>query len=91
MTGALPPAPQGSFASDNAALREQFNRFLAEIRGNGVYDDMRRRWMEDADQAMPPIGNPRPGGVLVVGVSDAGLPFTVVKDGRLVGFDIEQA
>jgi polar amino acid transport system substrate-binding protein len=79
------------FNSANDALREQFNRFLAEIRRNGVYDDMVRRWMEQRDETMPPIDNPRSGDALVVGVSDVGLPFTAVKDGRLVGFDIELA
>jgi polar amino acid transport system substrate-binding protein len=79
------------FASGNDDLREQFNRFLAEIRRNGVYDDMVDRWMEKRDENMPQIDNPRTGGALVVGVSDVGMPFTAVKDGRLVGFDIELA
>jgi polar amino acid transport system substrate-binding protein len=77
------------FNSTNDALREQFNRFLADIRRNGVYDNMVRRWMEQRDETMPPIHNPRSGGVLIAGVSDVGMPFTAVKDGRLVGFDIE--
>ena len=39
---------------------------------------------------MPEIRNPKSNGVLVVGnVSDKGLPFSVVKDNKLIGFDIE--
>jgi len=79
------------FASDNDELRQQFNRFLATIRANGVYDDMIRRWIELREETMPAIDNARTGSPLVVGVSDAGMPFTAVKDGRLVGFDIELA
>jgi polar amino acid transport system substrate-binding protein len=77
------------FNKDDQALRDQFNQFLAKIRQNGVYDDMIRRWMEQRDTRMPAIESSAANGVLVVGTSDAGLPFTAVKDNRLVGFDIE--
>jgi polar amino acid transport system substrate-binding protein len=77
------------FKKDNQALLDLFNRFLAEIRRNGVYEDMVRRWMEQRDTRMPAVENPKTNGVLVVGTSDVGLPFTAVKDNRLVGFDIE--
>ena len=77
------------FKKDNQALRDQFNQFLAEIKQNGVHRDMVRRWMEKGDTRMPVIENAKKNGVLVVGVSDAGMPFTAVKHNRLVGFDIE--
>jgi polar amino acid transport system substrate-binding protein len=77
------------FKKDNQARRERFDRFLAEIRQNGVYEDMVRRWMEQRDTQMPVIENAKANGVLVVGTSDVGLPFTAVKDNRLIGFDIE--
>lgn len=77
------------FKKDNQALRDQFNQFLAEIKQNGVHGEMVRRWMEKGDTRMPVIENAKNNGVLVVGVSDAGMPFTAVKHNRLVGFDIE--
>jgi polar amino acid transport system substrate-binding protein len=77
------------FKKDNEALRDQFNQFIAQIKQNGVYDDMVHRWMEKGDTRMPVIENAKNNGVLVVGVSDAGMPFTAVKHNRLVGFDIE--
>ncbi|WP_340123586.1 ABC transporter permease subunit [Methylobacter svalbardensis] len=77
------------FKKDNQALRDQFNRFLAQIKQNGVHGDMVRRWMEQRDARMPVIENAKANGVIVAGVSDVGLPFTAVKDNRLVGFDIE--
>ena len=79
------------FDKDRDALREQFNAFLAEIRRNGVYDDMIRRWVENGDTTMPEIEKTQSNGELVVGVSDVGLPFAAVKDNQLTGFDIELA
>ncbi|MDP2301679.1 MAG: ABC transporter substrate-binding protein/permease [Ignavibacteria bacterium] len=39
---------------------------------------------------MPEIKNSKRNGTLIVGtVSDKGLPFTIVKDNRMIGFDIE--
>lgn len=79
------------FASSADDLREQFNAFLAEIRQNGVYDDMRARWMEGRGEASPRVDLPADRGVLVAGVSDVGLPFVAVQEGRLTGFDVELA
>lgn len=78
------------FNKDNAALREKFNEFLKQIKATGVYGDMVDRWMNKNDTRMPEIANTKANGVLVVGnVSDKGMPFTAVKDNKLVGFDIE--
>jgi polar amino acid transport system substrate-binding protein len=84
-------APIGmGFHRDNDQLREKFNQFLQQIRQNGVFDDMVDRWMKQGSTRMPKIARAKSNGVLVVGnVSDKGLPFTVVKDNRLIGFDIE--
>ena len=84
-------APIGiGFKKDNAQLREQFNEFLRQIRQNGVYNDMVDRWMKKGSTQMPVIANAKANGVLVIGnVSDKGMPFTVVKDNQLIGFDIE--
>jgi len=50
---------------------------------------MIHRWMEQGDMRMPIIEHTKKNGLLVVGVSDGGMPFTAVQDNRLVGFDIE--
>ncbi|MBS1187621.1 MAG: amino acid transporter rane protein, family / amino acid transporter substrate-binding [Burkholderiaceae bacterium] len=87
----LYPVPIGmGFNKGNDPLREQFNDFLKQIKQNGVYDDMVNRWIKQGNTAMPAIAKSKTNGVLVVGtVSDKGLPFTTVKDGKLIGFDIE--
>ena len=41
------------FNRDNGALRDQFNAFLKEIRSNGTYDDMVKRWVEKGSMEMP--------------------------------------
>ncbi|SFM34136.1 ABC transporter permease subunit [Nitrosomonas communis] len=77
------------FNKDIETLRDQFNQFLSEIKQSGIYHDMIHRWMEQGETHMPIIENIKPDGVLIAGISDAGLPFTAVKDNQLVGFDIE--
>jgi len=79
------------FGKENENLRKRFNTFLSGIRRNGVYDDMINRWMKRGETDMPKIAAPKAGGDLVIGVCNAGFPFTAVKDNRLVGFDIELA
>lgn len=79
------------FSKGRPELRQQFNRFLADIRANGVYVDMVRRWMEQGATAMPELPAAATSGELVVGVSDVGTPFVMVKDNALVGFDVELA
>jgi len=79
------------FNKDNDGLREQFNTFLDKIKAEGVYNDMLKRWMDQGLVEMPPLKLPdHPMGVLRLGVvSDLGLPWTIIKDGQLCGFDIE--
>ncbi len=77
------------FNKNNPQLRAQFDQFLAQIKKDGTYDDMVKRWIRNGDTAMPQIKAANTNGTLHVAVSDVGLPFVAVKDNRLVGFDIE--
>ena len=78
------------FNQQSDGLREQFNAFLKEIKSNGIYRDMEDRWMTRGLSEMPGIKNEKKNGQLKAGiVSDLGLPTTIIKDGKLVGFDIE--
>ncbi len=79
------------FQKQDIALRSQFNRFLAEARRNGVYDDMLKRWLDQGDLNLPSIEMPASGKPLGVGVSVGGMPFVGVQDNQLVGFDVELA
>ena len=77
------------FQKGNPMLRDAFNRFLAEIRKNGVHADMVDRWLTRRDTRMPTLPAPRSNGAIVVGVSAGGLPYAAIQDGVYVGFDIE--
>ncbi len=78
------------FNREQGALRKQFNAFLKEIKSNGTYADMVSRWMEKGIMEMPRIESSKKNGVLRAGVvNDLGMPFGLIKDGQLIGFDIE--
>lgn len=79
------------FHKKNSALRDEFNRFLKEIRSDGTYDAMFKRWfIEDAESAvMPPFTNPVSDKKLAVGISTEDLPYVAFMNGDYVGFDIE--
>jgi polar amino acid transport system substrate-binding protein len=78
------------FNRNNDALRLKFNEFLKEIRGNGVYADMDRRWMKEGIMEMPDIPEATGSPALRTGiVNDMGMPFGLMKDGKNIGFDVE--
>ena len=53
---------------------------------------MVKRWVEEGRMEMPRIVSSNKNGVLRAGViDDAGMPFSLIKDGQLIGFDIEMA
>ncbi len=78
------------FNQNDREYREKFNEFLSEIRKNGIYDDMYRRWITNHESSMPEIKHTNTNGNFSVGiVSDTGLPFVAVRNNKLAGFDIE--
>lgn len=78
------------FRKQSSGLRDGFNRFLAQIKGNGMYAAMVERWIRKRDSRMPDIAAGKDG-VLTVGVSIAEAPFAYNLDNQLLGFDIELA
>jgi polar amino acid transport system substrate-binding protein len=79
------------FNKKNPAMRNEFNAFMKEIRKNGIYDEMHKRWFtEDAEEAiMPKISNYSSGKKLTVAVSVDDLPYVSYMNGEYAGFDIE--
>jgi polar amino acid transport system substrate-binding protein len=80
-----------AFHQEDDSLRLSFNRFLDQIRKNGIFDDMVNRWITGENGVMPTLpANPPTKASLVVGIiSDIGLPFTTVRNNHLEGFNIE--
>lgn len=79
-----------AFRLEDRDLVQSFNRFLQQIRSDGTYDDMIRHWMEEGSNTMPQLPAAGSGKPLVAGIlSDNGLPFIVMQNNRLIGFNIE--
>ncbi|WP_028323263.1 ABC transporter permease subunit [Desulfatirhabdium butyrativorans] len=80
------------FNKNNVELRTRFNTFLKEIKANGQYDDMVRRWILQGNTQPVEVEMAKTNGRLIIGTtSNTGLPFTIVKENRMIGFDIELA
>lgn len=77
------------FRRDNNNLKSLFNKYLEEIKKDGTHKDMIDRWMNMGATVMPVFKSQKSNGTLVVGISSGGLPFSVIKDNELTGFDIE--
>ena len=55
------------FRKDNPGLRDEFNRFLAQIEEDGTLADMVDRWMNQHSTEMPVVAAVNPHGSLAVG------------------------
>jgi polar amino acid transport system substrate-binding protein len=79
------------FNKNNEALLSEFNSFLKEIRADGTYDIMFRRWfVEDAEEAvMPDFPENAQGKRLAVGIGVDDLPYATYMNGEYAGFDVE--
>jgi polar amino acid transport system substrate-binding protein len=79
------------FNKNNPELLKDFNLFLTEVRQDGTYKKMEKRWFEeDAEEAkMPVFPEINSGKKIKAGVSVEDLPYVAVMNGEFVGFDIE--
>ena len=79
------------FSKSNPALLNEFNEFLRQIKQDGTYDIIHRRWFIDDSEAatMPDFENPDSDKNLVAAVSIEDLPYVSMKNGNYVGFDVE--
>ncbi|MDR1397840.1 MAG: transporter substrate-binding domain-containing protein, partial [Desulfarculales bacterium] len=93
------PVPQDIFnapsgvISMNGELLGKYNAFLAQIKADGTLAAMNRRWFDQFDQnappAMPDIPLSGENGVLKVAVTADQMPFTLIVNGEVSGFEIE--
>jgi polar amino acid transport system substrate-binding protein len=79
------------FSKKNPNLTKDFNRFLKEIKEDGTWSKMEKRWLIDDPEAavMPSFINSPEGKKLVVAVNINDLPYVAYMNGKYVGFDIE--
>lgn len=73
-------------------LKKQFDKFLAQVKEDGTYDELYDKWITNGDTAqmqdLPVITEGEP---LKVAISATIPPMSFIKDGKTVGFDIELA
>ena len=75
-------------------LCDQFNEFLAQCRADGTITEIDSVWFGDDEsrQVVDMSDLTAENGVLEMAVSsDVGAPFTYIKDGQMVGYDIDVA
>ena len=80
-----------AFRFEDKQLCSQFNTFLSEIKANGIYDSIIKRWTSgDIEKAtMPKIDMPKTGTPIRVGTMGSDFPATFIKDGKWAGFETE--
>lgn len=78
---------------DHTALRDEVNTVLAELKADGTLAEMDARWFGDDDAAkvLPDLPLTGEKGVIRFATVSSNAPFAFVKDGRIVGYDIEAA
>ena len=71
-------------------FENKINRFIAQLKDNGILTDMVNRWLVNGDETMPdiaPVVNPQYH--LRIGTTAVIPPYTYYKDNKVWGFDIE--
>ena len=73
-------------------LQQKINQFIAEIRANGILDEMFTRWIVNLETDMPEIPEATDPTIhLTVGTSGIVRPYSFYVGTELSGFDIELA
>lgn len=72
-------------------LRLQMNAFLAKIRENGTYDELHEKWFSDKEptEFLDPATLTGTNGTLRVLSNNEIKPFGYIKNGKLVGYDVD--
>ena len=85
----LAPIPLGAcFREDNTALQQDFNRFLAEIRRDGTYQEILDRWTGTDDPSAMAVPQQRgTGRLLRVATFPAMPPFNFINMGKPSGLE----
>lgn len=78
------------FRQEDSPLRKMFNAFLTQLKEDGTYDEMLKRWLTvPGTGTMPSIPLPTTGTPLRIGTTGIAVPYSYRKDGKFVGLDME--
>ena len=87
-TGLTPIPVAACFRLDNTELQQDFNRFLAEIRRDGTYQQIYDRWQQSEDPSAIDIPQQRgTGRTLRVATYPAMPPFNFIRSGKPSGLE----
>ena len=89
ITGAIFPRTEAG-----AALRSEFNEYLAEARDAGILDEIEETWLgrDEAKKTVPELSDlSGENGTLVLATDASVAPNSYVKDNKYVGMDIDNA
>ena len=74
----------------NVELREKFNEFLTKIKADGTYQEIYDKWLYHPNEAeIPDFDLLEEGEPIRVATASVSPPLVFIRDGKLVGFDIE--
>ena len=74
-------------------LSDQYSEFLRSIRQNGVYDEIQSIWYgpDESRRVVPDLDSlPGLNGTLRIAADTTTVPFLYVKDGKIVGVDVDK-
>ncbi|WP_418973094.1 ABC transporter permease subunit [Allofournierella sp.] len=82
-----------AFPQDRAALRDEVNGALEQLRADGTLQQIDARWFgaDEAAKVLPQFDLPAERGTLRFATVATSAPFSYLKDGQIVGYDIEIA
>ncbi len=79
------------FAKGNEALRDEFNVAIKKLSDEGLLDSLYQKWIVDGDYSMDDVPVNEDAPVLKVACPATEEPVIFIKDGQIVGLDIEIA
>jgi polar amino acid transport system substrate-binding protein len=82
-----------AFARTQIDLQEQVNAILKEMRDKGAIKKLDDKWLGNVETAkvLPDFKHESKEGIIRFATNSHSAPFAYVKDGKIVGYDIEMA
>ena len=78
------------FHPESEALRDEFNVFIRQLKADGQYEQLYEKWIEHGQTShMSDIPLPTDGEPLRVATTSSSAPLVFIKDGKLVGLEVE--
>ena len=80
-----------AFSRRRSDLRRQFNEALEEMRAGGALRKIDAKWFgkNEADKVLPDLKTDGSKGVIRLATNSGLPPFAYIRDGQIVGYDIE--